>query len=284
MKPMTNDLFDTRRISDLEIRPDNRVIFGAAVEARMEMSALLMSRGHVAVSTPLRGGSAASRRQSVEPIRLSVLADAATGLSALSAQEDESCATVELRVDLLGTPAPGATSLQARGTTLALESGVGISRADIHDDLGTPITHAVAVLAMGRKGRGASDAGPGTVGPQFDPADIRVSVLGAGECVATIEPAMSNSGGIVHGGVLMSLAYAAQDAFVGTLEGHSRPVRFAVDYLRPVPPRGELRMSSTVERDGRRLRSIRTELVREDGKVAAIATGIRATATGTVEV
>ena len=187
-------------------------------------------------------------------------------------------------MDLLGAPAAGATSLQAQGMTLAIESGVGMSRADIHDDLGTPIAHAVGIMAIGRRSAGVPDIGPAPVRAQFDPADIRVSVLGAGECVASIEPAMSNSGGIVHGGVLMSLAHAAQDAFERTLDGKSRRIRFAVDYLRPVPPRGELRMCSTLERGGRKLRSIRTELVREDGKVVAVATGIGAMVTETVEV
>ncbi|WP_433602479.1 PaaI family thioesterase [Nocardia sp. CA-135953] len=271
---MTSDLSDAPRLRGLEICADNRIIFGASVEARLELSALLIAPGRVAVSTPLRG-AAAGPLQPVEPIRLSVLADAATGLGILTAEECESCATVELRVDMLGAPAAGATSLQAKGTTLALESGVGMSRADIHDDLGTPIAHAVAIVATGRR-RGAPDTEPRAVGAQFDPADIRVSVLDAGECVTTLAPAMSNSAGIVHGGVLMSLAHAAQDAFERTLDGWSRRIRFAVDYLRPVPPRGELRMFSTLERGGRRLRSIRTELVGGDGKVVAVATGIGA--------
>ncbi|MBY8862935.1 hypothetical protein K7711_41140 [Nocardia sp. CA2R105] len=279
---MTNDLSDALRIRHLEIHPDNRIIFGASVEAQLEMSALLIAPGRVAVTMPLRG-AATDQLQPVEPIRLSVLADAATGLSVLTAEEHEFCATVELRVDTLGAPAAGATSLQAKGTTLTHASGFGTSRADIHDDLGTPIAHAVAIVSIGGGRQGAPDTWSRPVGAQFDPMDIQVSVLNAGQCVTTVAPAMSNSAGMVHGGVLMSLAHAAQDAFEQTLHGRSRRIRFAVDYLRPVPPLGELRMSSTLERGGHRLRSIRTELVREDGKVAAIATGMGAMVSETVE-
>lgn len=224
----------------------------------------------------------------VAPLLVALLADSGIGFLIFTAADLTAGApTVDLRIDHLGPAAPAATEVRAEFTLLHLDERVGVGRADLRDDTGHPLAHAVATMALtgvpdrpgalaGQSGADGSDGGDFRAGrPPFDPVRLEPENLETdGDDVVFVPgPSATNLNGTSHGAVLAALAKAAQTRFVARRGSGARPLSDTVDYLRPVPTDTRLRVRSEAVRSGRRFWTVRTELLLPDDRVAVRATG-----------
>ncbi|MEJ8279812.1 PaaI family thioesterase [Pseudonocardia spirodelae] len=198
--------------------------------------------------------------------------------------------TVDLRLDFTAPPSPDARWLTAELSLLHLDEQTGVGRAEIRDDTGVVVAHVVATMALtGVPSRPGGLADPGSAGagdpaaapdedfraalPPFDPARLQHLERDGddGDVVFTPGPSTANLNGTTHGAVLSGLAAAAQRSHPGG-EG-ARPLSLTVDFLRPVQVEARLRARTTAIRDGRRFRTLQTELLLPDGRPAVRAVG-----------
>lgn len=225
-----------------------------------------------------------------------LLADSGIGYLVFStARLAAGAPTLDLRLDLAGTPAPEARWLSAELTLLHLDDEIGVGRAEMRDDTGVLVAHAVVTMALtGAPARPGGLATPGgavdpdahsgddgdfrTVLPPFDPARLDPDGLEVdhltGDVVFAPGPSAVNLNGTTHGAVLSGLAQSAQAAHLQrTGAGTVRPLSLSVEFLRPVQVDAALRARSEIVRDGRRFWSVRTELLLPDGRPAVRAVG-----------
>jgi acyl-coenzyme A thioesterase PaaI-like protein len=228
-------------------------------------------------------------RDVLAPVGLCVLVDAAGGCAMAQAQGSGlSGPTIELRVDHLGEPASGATWLIAESTLRCDIGGATYLTVRVTDDTG-----GLLAMAQGHFVMLPPDADRGEpLPPRPKPAtvDLVAALTSAGADPANWDvPAiwpLSNPRGQVHGGMLMGIGQLAQrrmqlaECSTGASSGVSngtvpRPLSIAAEYLRPaLADGGPLHCRTEYARRGRRFRTLRTELVRVDGRVAATVTGL----------
>ncbi|MCW0213287.1 MAG: thioesterase family protein [Pseudonocardia sp.] len=252
------------------------------VEGGLGLTPVEIGRGRVLLRTLLGPGTLDSAGR-VSTLLVSVAVDTALGIAVhTSTPQRTGGPTVELRVDHHGAPAPGATCLYVEGLGRFADSTCGTGTVTVRDDLGTLVAGATGTMVVDPLPTGVhrrvwmdvtgvpkldlAALPPGLDGTPTDgadPAELRVS----------LSRTAANLRGDVHGGMVMAVAHAAQARFAAAAPAPSRPLTTTVDYLRPLPPDSEVSCRSVVVRDGRRFRTIRTELVREDGKIAATASG-----------
>jgi uncharacterized protein (TIGR00369 family) len=251
------------------------------VEGGLGLAPVEIGCGRVLLRIPL-GPHTRDATGRVSTVLVSVAVDTALGIAVHTSTPARSGGpTVELRVDHHGAPAAGATCLFVEGVGVHEDRSCGVGHVSVRDDLGTLIAHAAGTmvvdpLPMGQHRRVWKDF---TGVPKLDLAALPPGLDGTGtgadpaELRLTLSPTIANLRGDVHGGMVMAIAHAAQARLAAAHPAPSRPLTTTVDYLRPVPLSGALTCRSTVVRDGRRFRTVRTELVRDDGKIAAAATG-----------
>jgi acyl-coenzyme A thioesterase PaaI-like protein len=219
------------------------------------------------------------------PVALCVLVDASCGCAMAQAQGGGlSGPTIELRIDHAATPAPGATWLTAESTLRFHAGGATYLTARVADNTGQ-----LLAMAQGHFVMLAPDADPGEPlpsRPRPGTADVLAALNSAGTDPANWDvPAvwqLSNPRGQVHGGVLMGIAQLAQrrmqltDLSNGVSGGTApRPLSITAEYLRPaLADGGQLHCRTEYARRGRRFRTLRTDLVRPDGRVATTVTGL----------
>ncbi len=167
----------------------------------------------------------------VAPVLVALLADSGIGfLIFTSSGLSAGAPTMDLRIDHLGPAAPDATAVTATLALLHLDDEAGVGRAELRDDTGRPIAHAVATMAMtgvpahpgGLAGETAGEIGGATdfrAGrPPFDPAWLAPDSLPTdpedGTVVFTPGASATNLNGTTHGAVLAGLARGAQDRFL----------------------------------------------------------------------
>lgn len=253
----------------------------SAVEAGLGLAGMRTGPGRAELRAPLAPGSLRPGLR-LPPTLLAVAADAAVA-SAVFAHPASSPTgvTVELRVDQLAPVAPDARHLDVTAVALGVTDGFGSGRAEFRDDRGTLIAHAVGMMVGDSDGR--APLGPGSdARPPMDPEAVRIRPLGDGSARVDVSESLLNSRGMLHGGILMALAQLAQDHCHNTAGAAPRPLRLGVSYLRPAPGEGALHFRSEYVRRGRRLWTLRTEVLRSDGAIAAIATGTGAMAAPSV--
>ncbi|ANY08593.1 PaaI family thioesterase [Pseudonocardia sp. HH130630-07] len=255
------------------------------------------TRERVRLRVPLGEGvrDAAGR---VLPVLPALLADSGIGYLVFStARLTAGAPTVDLRLDLTGVPAPDSRWLVADLTLLQLDGEIGVGRAEMHDDTGAPVAHAVVTMALtgvpDRPGRLATAdpvpaaSGPDASGtgddtdfraelPPFDPSRLVPENLEAdggstGDVLFTPGPSTVNLNGTTHGAVLTGIGAAAQTRFLA--DPDARPLSLTADFLRPVQVDTELRVRTTPVREGRRFWALRTELLLPDGRAAVRVTG-----------
>ncbi|MCU4185121.1 PaaI family thioesterase [Acidiferrimicrobium sp. IK] len=217
---------------------------------------------------------------------LSCLADCAIGVSVFSAfSTPTGGSTVEMRVDRSAPLGPGAAALRVDGVLSHRVASSGVGRAVLTDDTGVVVAHAMATMAVvGAKASagGASDPGgglfeaPSSPAVRFDPVALDgLSVWDSRDPLTAnvpLDETMSNPRRQVHGGVLLAIAERAQRRVHP--DGAST-LSASIEYIRPVPIAVEtVECRSTVVRQGRRFSTVRTDFVRPDGKLAAVATSI----------
>lgn len=269
----------------------------APVETGLGMRAIRVDESGIAVRAPLADGARDATGR-VAPLLVALLADSGIGYLVFSAAKLAAGApTVDLRIDQVAPAAPEATAVTAELTLLHLDDRIGVGRAEIRDDTGTMVAHAVATMALtgapDRPGGLAGAAPAGVPGdPAHDAADFRAHVLpfdpdrlrsdrlhtepgegGEPEVVFTPGPSATNLNGTTHGAVLAGLGQAAQSLFLARRNGGARPLSITVDYLRPARVDVALRTRTEQVRDGRRFWTLRTELLAPDGRPAVRITG-----------
>ncbi|RZT85122.1 acyl-coenzyme A thioesterase PaaI-like protein [Pseudonocardia sediminis] len=278
----------------------------APVESGLGMRPVRVDGAGIALRAPLTDATRDTGTGRIAPLLVAMLADSGIGYLVFSAAKLVAGApTLDLRIDQVGPASPEATAVTAELTLLHLDDEVGIGRAEVRDDTGTLVAHAVATMAItavpdrpgGLATGAAAPAGGGTRAGAGDPDDFRAHVLpfdpdrlrpenlttepgddGGPEVVFTPGTSATNLNGTTHGAVLAGLAQGAQSVFLtgrGPVAGSglARPLSVTVDYLRPAQVDVPLRARTEQVRDGRRFWTLRTELLLPDGRPAARITG-----------
>jgi uncharacterized protein (TIGR00369 family) len=211
----------------------------------------------------------------VSSLLLAVAADCGLGVSVHSSVPGSAGGpTVEMRLDLAGSPAPSTGELEVEGRALDVGPVTGSGRVEIRDASGGLVATAVGLMAIDRLA-GDAEGRPVDLSARLDPETVVVLTESTDGSVAAapLADGMKNNMGTVHGGVLAALADAAQEAFRDR-HGMTRPLAFTVDYLRPA--RVEERLlscHSSFIRRGRRFWTVRTEIRRPDGTPVVQASG-----------
>lgn len=267
----------------------------APVENGLGMRPVRVDDTGIALRSPLVAGTRDEVTGRVAPLLVAMLADSGIGYLVFSAAKLRAGApTVDLRIDEIGPAHPEATAVTAELTLLHLDDRVGVGRAEVRDDTGGLVAHAVATMAItgvpdrpGGLAEGAPAAG-GPGGPDdfrahvlpFDPDRLRPERLttdpdGSGdpEVVFTPGPSATNLNGTTHGAVLAGIGQGAQHLFLDRRGPGARPLSITVDYLRPAQVDVALRARTEQVRDGRRFWTLRTELLLPDGRPAVRITG-----------
>ncbi|MFI7670720.1 hotdog domain-containing protein [Nocardia sp. NPDC049526] len=242
------------------------------VEAGVGLTARRVGLGRTELRAPLPPGSLDAGRLS--PALLAVAADSAVATAVFAHPAGSPTGvTVELRVDQLAPVAPGARHLDVSAVALGVTREFGTGRAEFRDDQGTLIAHAVGVMVGDTAGKPPPCYGDKNPPSPMDPSILRVHSEADGSARVDVVGDMLNSRGVVHGGVVMALAQLAQERCHRAPGATLRPLGLSVSYLRPAPGEDFLRFRSAYVRKGRRLWTLRTEVLRPDGVVVAVAIG-----------
>lgn len=271
------------------------------------------AHGRARIQAPI-GPGVRTADGALAPVLPALLADSGIGyLVCSTAKLAAGAPTLDLRLDLVRSPAPEARWLTADLTLLHLDDEIGVGRAEMRDDTGVLVAHSVVTMALsgvparpgglatgdgpvdpdarGTRDGSAAEAGesdfrsalPPFDASRLDPAALEVRDAG-GDVLFTPGPSTANLNGTTHGAVLSGFAAAAQASHLrrgdgaATLGGPVRPLSLTVEFLRPVQVDATLRARSETIRDGRRFWSVRTELLLPDGRpaVRAVGGGLRA--------
>lgn len=237
-----------------------------------------------------------------DAVALNVIADTAGGL-AISAYRAAGLSgpTIELRVDHVAPSADDAGWLIAESTVSHEVAQAGHATVVVRDDTDRVLARAQGHYVLPVLGAAPDWPTEGAVAELGRP-DALLAALGHGgsdpaNWTVRTTSALANPRGQVHGGILLAMGQLAQlrvqaphlrapdfDArdlrspgLGAELGGPAlpRPMSLQVEYLRPVPTDGsEASCQTGYVRRGRRFRTLRTELVRADGRVATIVTGL----------
>ncbi|HEY4005650.1 MAG TPA: acyl-CoA thioesterase domain-containing protein [Pseudonocardia sp.] len=225
-------------------------------------------------------------------VGLSVICDAAGGWATALAQGSElSGPTIELRVDHAWPPADDARWMIAESRLRHTVGEAASITVDVVDEQGRELAHAQGHFVLDTPGAGAQPQEWATFdGVVLDrPDELLAALAGRPEAdpdkwTVTATPQLANPRGQVHGGVLMAIGQLAQRRaqveWVPRVKGNVEraapsPLSIQVDYLRPAMADGsELSCDTEYLRNGRRFRTLHTELTRQDGRVAATVTGL----------
>ncbi|HEY2207500.1 MAG TPA: acyl-CoA thioesterase domain-containing protein [Pseudonocardia sp.] len=273
----------TRSTGDIERakRVAGERYLGAPVELSLGMDVSEFRPGLVLLHLPDPGDDLASGM--VAPVGLSVLADCAGGV-ALSAYQliGVSGPTVEFRVDYTGVSPRGA--VRAESSVTDEVGGTGRAAVTILDSTDAVIARAQGYYVLVSDPPEAAED-PGTVPRPGVVEVLRAAVRAATDPTMVPVPvvrALANPRMQVHGGVLLAIGHLAQrEVQLVDVDraGALTPMSMRVDYLRPVPvDGGELSCRTDYVRRGRGFHTLRTSLVRADGKVATVVTGLWAVA------
>jgi uncharacterized protein (TIGR00369 family) len=271
-------------------------LLSGPVEGRLGMRVTALSPEGSRLRIPIPPDSPASEGSSSPGLvlALNVLADTAGGL-ALSACQGTGVGgpTIELRLDHVAAPADGASWLIGEGALQHEAGGAGYLSISVSDDTGRVLVRAVGHYLLSRRHTArpsAPDQAAATAGAELGcPADEvgQPDVLLRALAPAGDDPAhwalpaaaeLANPRQDVHGGALLTIGHLAQQRFVhaDTAAGESMtPLSLQAQYLLPVPADdSELRCRTEYVRRGRTFRTVRSELVRPDGRVATVVSGL----------
>jgi acyl-coenzyme A thioesterase PaaI-like protein len=250
----------------------SRRFAASPVEGGVAVRALAVGRrgtGRLTLEVPLRPD---------EPplVAVAVSVDTAIGMAVHSAPPTRIAGpTLDLRLDPVADPAPGARHLRVEGEVLGAPTEAdptGVARALVVDDTGRTVAHAVGTMViepLGPRTYGGLDKVVGL--PRLEvPRLVRALAAApvAGDALALpLGPWLGNLRGSVHGGMVLVIGRLAARRITGVA---GRMLDTSVEYLRPLPLGGTLTCRNVPERAGRRYRTDRTELVLPDGKIGAI--------------
>lgn len=252
---------------------------GSPVEGGLGITPVAARPGHFRAHVPLPSGAVGGNGR-VSTTVLAVAADCGLGVGVHSTLPGSfGGPTVQLRLDWAGGQLPPDTPfLQVEGW--ALDSGpvCGSGRVEIREPSGALVATAVGLMAMTATARQESpepESGADVRRPRCTPDTVQVHPESVDRSLVAVPltPAMENSLGSVHGGVLMAVADVAQAAFRDH-HGATRPLSLTVEYLRPARvDAGLLSCRSSFVRRGRRYWTVSTEVRRPDGTPVIVGTG-----------
>jgi len=228
-------------------------------------------------------------------LAINVLADTAGGL-ALSAHvgDAEGGPTIELRLDHAARPAEGASWLFAEAELLHEVGGSGYLSISVSDDTGRSVVRSAGHYLLRTPRAKQSDPSRPARAAELDtelrcPSDeigvpdalLRALAPTGDDPEVWRLPAaeqLANPRGDVHGGALLTIGELAQRRFLVDSVGGAgpmTPLTLQAQYLLPAPARGgELTCRTAYVRRGRSFSTVRTELVRPDGRIATLVTGL----------
>lgn len=209
---------------------------------------------------------------------MTALTDTAAGMAAATGPTaNDVGATIELRMDYAAPIDPAVRWLRAEGRRLHTVGEAVLTAAVLTDERGTVLVRGTGHFA--RSFEMPTDVEPPapaptgalmeamsaalTLGPSADPAERTVPLA----------EVLANWRGHIHGGMVLALAEQVQRAIHTLQRAQLRSLH--AEYLRPmVCDGGPLICRSAYVRNGRRFATLRTEMIRADGRPAAIATGL----------
>lgn len=216
-----------------------------------------------------------------------VLTDTAAGLaSALGRPYGDGGATVELRIDHIAPLHPDARRLHADARQIHVGGGAALAEATLCDDRGAVLARAHGHFAhIPGNWSSPPEYSPHAPGePTFGPAQLSAALTldpstDPLERTIALPEVLANPRKQIHGGIVVALAELAQrevrEAATSPAAAPPRLLSISVDYLRPADCDGStVSCRSEYTRHGKRFSTLRTELVRPDGRVAAVATGL----------
>jgi acyl-coenzyme A thioesterase PaaI-like protein len=245
-------------------------------------------------------------------LAINVLADTAGGLALSAYRPDrDGGPTIELRLDHAARPAEEASWLYGEAALLHEVGGAGYLAISVSDDTGRSVAraegHYLFRAHQGTQGNAAGTApnpAPNNTAPNNTAAgaaprtelDCPSDEVGApAALLRALAPTgtdpevwrlpaaeqLANPRGDVHGGALLTIGELAQRRFLAdsaTGAGPMTPLTLLTlqaQYLSPAPARGaELTCRTAYVRRGRGFSTVRTELVRQDGRIATLVTGL----------
>jgi acyl-coenzyme A thioesterase PaaI-like protein len=258
----------------------------------LRISELRADGGRMRLPIPLGEPGRDGRHDAVgTAVALDVLADTVGGIAVSTCLgKGIGSPTIELRIDHVAPPAEEAGWMVAHSTVSHEVAGAGYATALVHDDTGRLLARASGYYAVATPETGVGEpppvyrAAPGFAGvdPSGGPGALLDALAPSGEDPAEWSlpavPALANLRGHVHGGVLMAVGQLAQRRVQVAGGGRAAVpglIGLRAEYLRPAPVDGTpLRCRTGYVRSGRRFRTLRSELVRADGRVATIVTGL----------
>jgi len=203
---------------------------------------------------------------------LGVIADSGSAVTAFCGIGPYSTGpTVELRTDFVAPVPIGATALFAEGFLIRADEQLAGTRVEVTDDSGHLIAHVLGVHGIDQAAGEEGTSGPAFT-QSFNPEDVRVERID-GVVLAPLTQGMLNGRGGLHGGPLAAIAHAAQREHHRHEGLEIRILHTSVEFIRPADLSGPITCRTQTVRSGRRFRSTKTELLRPDGRLAALATG-----------
>jgi uncharacterized protein (TIGR00369 family) len=243
----------------------------APVERGAGLVPLLFGPGTASFEVAATGGPG-------DLFRLAVGVDVALGVAVHSGMPEPMMGpTLDLRLDRAAEPAPGNRRFRLDGEFRGHSNSAGTGAVVVRDETGQPVAHAVGTMVLepqlvDREHRIARLTGI----PPFDPdaaaEQVRRADVTGTEVRLPLSPSLANPRGTVHGGVVLALGCYAQDLLPGPV---TTTLSIAVDYLRPLPLTGAVTCRTEPVRSGRRFRTLRSELLLDDGRTAAVVTTTR---------
>jgi acyl-coenzyme A thioesterase PaaI-like protein len=238
------------------------------VERGVGLVVTAMGAGRTGVEVGVAGGPG-------DLVRVAVAVDSALGTAVHRATPTPSSGpTVDLRLDLVADPVPGTLTVDAQ--SLGHRGGAGAGRIEVRDATGQLVAHAVGTMVVeapiaNRSARMARFVDIPPLQPEAVDELVRRAPRAGSEVRVPLDRSLANLRGTVHGGVVLALGVLVQDR-PGDPACRLRSATCA--YLRPLPLAGEVVGRLSTVRDGRRFRTLRTELLLPDGRTGAVVTAI----------
>lgn len=221
---------------------------------------------------------------------IAVLIDSGAGLaSASGAPFGSGGSTIELRIDYAEPVQADVRQLSVEGRRLHIAGSAVLADGVVTDDRGRVLARGQGYFARSFDGPVAKVELPAKAPVGSRLAELRAALTLPAPAGSPAVPVageehdrelqlsamLANGRGQMHGAMVFVLAEQAQRQALGAV---ARLLTMHVEYVRPAVCDGSpARLRSEFARRGRRFATLRTELIRPDGKPAMIVTGLWST-------
>ncbi|WP_232660867.1 PaaI family thioesterase [Pseudonocardia sp. TRM90224] len=212
-----------------------------------------------------------------------VLADMTLSMAAATVlSAEQQIHTLTMRAHWAGGTVPAApTALAGTGRLVHIDADNALSTCEVHADdgelVGTFTCRCAVLPLVGERRRGAAGAAGGAAGGDMLDA-MALADLGPDGVRAVAAPALSNSVGLVQGGVLAAIVAAALESAIVAARPRlaGAPPDLDLTYVRAVPADGTtITAHAEVLHAGSRFATARAELRDAAGRPAVFASSAR---------